>query len=644
MKSLKTILRTRGSKTEPIGRSILGLFWVRRLMSICWYVVGVAVCYYVAFALRFDGRIGEVHWILFLNTLPVLLAIRIAIFIFFDLYSGIWRFISLKDVVRMVTAIIASTIVFALIYYFQNSRTFSPFPRSVFIIDAMLYVLYCVGGRTSLRLVREMGMLDKGPRRPVPDWRDKSIVVGDLLHVNALLSSLDGDITVRRSIVGILCPEGQEHRGESIHGVKIIGSDSEAGEKARKFDIRNILLVEPFTSPNELKNLTDQCARAGARVQLRMIPSVSDLVGNKLSVSNIKNVDIEDLLGRPSITFDNENILQLVKDKVILVTGAGGSIGSELCRQILRYDPKKLILVENNECALYHIDHEVGCPGRKCKVVPIAADIRFEEELSRICSQYSPEILFHAAAYKHVPLMENNIAAAFRTNVLGTASVANAAVDSGVKRVVLVSSDKAVRPTSIMGATKRLAERVVLESPKGNTEFIAVRFGNVIGSSGSVVPLFKQQIAAGGPLTVTTENVTRYFMTIPESVDLMLQASALAADRDILVLEMGAPVKIDVLARRLVELSGYVPDVDIKIKYIGLRPGEKEYEELLTKDENVVRTPFDKIWVLQSGPDKFNPPSVDLELIQSLVNRNDGDQLRQLATDYIPENNFSIVD
>ncbi len=624
---------------ESIGRHIIQNVRIRRLLGFSWYIVGIVLCYYAAFALRFDGRIGERHWGMFIGTLPLLVILRIVVFFFFDLYAGIWRFISLKDVTQIVTAVTASSLLFSGIYFVHNHLSFAPFPRSVFVIESMLYTLYCVGGRTVLRLVREMGTPQGRPRASAQVWQDKSLIVGDLLHVNSVLSSLNGDIAARRSIIGIVCPEGGHHAGQSIHGVKILGTDRDAGALALKLDVRNLLVVEPFTAPNELKTLTECCAKAGARVQFRMIPSVSELVGDTLSVSNIRNVDIEDLLGRKSLSFDNARLSMFLENRVVMITGAGGSIGSELARQISRYHPRMLILFENSEYALYRVHQRLlkdeGC----CRIVPVTADIRIAEELDHVCQSYRPQIIFHAAAYKHVPLMEDNPVAAFRTNVLGTLLVKQAACRHRVEKVILVSSDKAVRPTSIMGASKRLAERIVLEgtSDTSNTAFLAVRFGNVIGSSGSVVPLFRQQIAEGGPITVTTRNVTRYFMTITEAVDLLLQAGDIGQSGDIMVLEMGAPINIDQLGRRLIELSGYIPDVDIGVRYVGLRPGEKEYEELLTVDENIAGTPYDKIWVLARIHDRALP-EIDIDEIRSCIVRNDSDRLRNLAATYIPEN------
>ncbi len=627
-----------------LSRAILGNLRVRRWMVFMWYVLGIVLCYYAAFVLRFDGRIEYRYWELWVDSLPFLLVARITVFYYFDLYSGIWRFISMKDVVQIVGAVLLSSCLFSLVYYHYHHGTFSPYPRSTIIIEAMLYILYCVGGRAMLRLIREMGMLDRTGRESAGNfWQDNSLILGDLLYVNSFLSSVNGDMSVRKSIVGVLCPLGEHHRGESIHGIKILGSPAEVGKIAHAVNATNLLLVDPYTSPNELKTISDDCAKESARVHLRMIPSLNDLVHEKLSVSAIRNVDIEDLLGRKPITFKNTKLAQFLTDRRVLITGAGGTIGSELARQILHYRPDKLILFDNGEFALYEIHRLLSENLHECDVLaPITGDIRLVRDLDWVFSHYQPEIVFHAAAYKHVPLMERNIPAAVRTNVVGTALVAAAAREHGVKKFILVSSDKAVRPSSIMGGTKRMAERVVLESAKSATEFIVVRFGNVIGSSGSVVPLFKDQIAKGGPITVTTPNVTRYFMTVSEAVDLLLQAGEIGKDREIMILEMGTPVNIDQLGRRLIKLSGFIPEVDIAVKYIGLRPGEKEFEELLTADENVVRSSYDKIWVLtkKTKPDEL-PPAIDLAHLEMLIDKNDDGKLKEMLMVYIPEHSFA---
>jgi FlaA1/EpsC-like NDP-sugar epimerase len=372
---------------------------------------------------------------------------------------------------------------------------------------------------------------------------------------------------------------------------------------------------------------------------LRMIPVYSEIAEGNISVSHIKEVEIEDLLGRQPVKLDRTDVAEFVRGKNIMVTGAGGSIGSELCNQIAAYQPELLLLFEFCEYNLYEITRVLKKKYPDLKIISFVGDVRSSENIERALS-HNIEVVYHAAAFKHVPLMEQNPTMALDTNVLGSSRIATCCEQAGVKRVILVSTDKAVCPTSIMGASKRIAERVILERPQSSTEFVVVRFGNVLGSSGSVIPLFKQQIKDGGPVTLTSENMVRYFMSIPEAVDLLLQAGAIGNDRDIMVLEMGEQVRIYDMAKKLIELSGLIPGRDIEIKITGIRPGEKEYEELLTDKEKVDRTPYDRIFVARKD-NSASPPGIDLEKISQVVKTCETVELRELIFQYIPEHKFN---
>jgi FlaA1/EpsC-like NDP-sugar epimerase len=371
---------------------------------------------------------------------------------------------------------------------------------------------------------------------------------------------------------------------------------------------------------------------------------MSDLASGHISASTVRDVDIEDLLGRGPARLDRTEVRRFVKGKKVMITGAGGSIGSELTRQVAGYEPAELVLFEASEFALYTIEQEMRALFPNLALHACAGDIRHPEEVhAAIDIAGGVDVVFHAAAYKHVPLMEVNVPACFRTNVLGTARLARAVVERGVDRFVMISSDKAVRPTSVMGATKRLAEKVICDIPAGGTTFVSVRFGNVLGSSGSVIPLFKRQIAAGGPVTVTSPEMRRFFMTIPEAVDLVLMAGTVGRNGEVMVLEMGESVRIVDLARRLIELSGLVPDRDIRIEFTGVRPGEKEYEEVMTDGEDVVRTAYEKIWVMKASSRATTVPPVDLGRIESLVTANDTAALLDLVPQLIPESRLAAL-
>ncbi|MCH2209163.1 MAG: SDR family NAD(P)-dependent oxidoreductase [Lentisphaerales bacterium] len=444
---------------------------------------------------------------------------------------------------------------------------------------------------------------------------------------------------------GIVSHE-EEFTKRELHGVQVHNDPlEEIGHLVKKKEITDIHILSPYNKPVGTNTIIDSCAKAGVSPNFHTIPSLKDMAQGDISASVIRDVEVTDLLGRVETDLPREKISDFVNSKKILITGAGGSIGSELSRQILGYNPDVLVLFEFSEVALYMIEKElheiIKSSELKTRLVAFAGDIRHKEEVKQAIQLVNGiDVIYHAAAYKHVPLMEENVPSAFRNNVLGTARLAEVAEACGVKKFVMISSDKAVRPSNVMGATKRIAERVLQERLQTSTEFVAVRFGNVLGSSGSVIPLFKKQIREGKALTVTTKNMQRFFMTIPEAVDLVLMAGTVAKSSQIMVLEMGEPVKIYDLAVRLIELSGLAPHKDVNIEFCGLRPGEKEYEEILTEDENIIKTELDRIWLMQKDEDKQKGKPVNLELIEAMVMEHDELGLRKLIFDYVPENTF----
>jgi FlaA1/EpsC-like NDP-sugar epimerase len=463
----------------------------------------------------------------------------------------------------------------------------------------------------------------------------RTLILGSAQTANDLIHSFATGS--RRDILGILT-EGV-HPGQSIRGVRILGSIAETGRWAKKLDVSEILLLPPYSTPAGIREVMGQLEHEDAQCTLRMVPDYTAIADGKLDVAHIRNVEIEDLLGRKPVKLDRTDVAEFVRGKSILVTGAGGSIGSELCRQLAAYQPSRLTLFEISEFNLYDLSRRLRISHPDLPLVSIIGDVRDEIQVRRALAANAVEVVFHAAAYKHVPMMEDNPARALDTNVLGTAAALAAAEAAGVRRFVLISTDKAVCPSSVMGASKRLAERTALERPAIGTEFVVVRFGNVLDSSGSVIPLFKQQIREGGPVTVTSANVVRYFMSIPEAVDLLLQAAVIGHDRDIMVLEMGEQVRIYDMARKLIELSGLTPGKDIEIRIVGLRPGEKEYEELLTDEEKVQRTPFDRIFVARKTPTDQAP--VNLDDIRGLMAAADPARIRIVLATLIPENKFA---
>jgi FlaA1/EpsC-like NDP-sugar epimerase len=592
----------------------------------------------LAFWLRFDGLIPPAEWLLLLRTLPLYILITVLALALFRLHSGLWSYFSIDDLLRAIYASLSANIVFAFIVYLLHNMTLCGFPRSVFMLNFILLTLWIAGGRLIVRYLREyMSRKNMGSRN---NRLDRVLIVGNMDDTDLILR-LSKTIALGR-FVGMVT-DVKDMDKTKIHGVPVHYCKLRyIGDIAAKYRVDSVLIMPPFNKPRYINLIIESCSRAGVACHFRQIPSLSDLTLGNVSVTMFKKVNIEDLLHRDIQKLDRKIVRSRVQGNKVMVTGAGGSIGSELCRQLARYNPAVLVLFEFSEFALYTLEAELKSNFPNLRIIPVAGDIKHTEEVTNAIKLAGGiDIIYHAAAYKHVPLMEENVPACFRNNVIGTAKLAAAAEECNVKRFVMISSDKAVRPSNIMGATKRIAERILIERPKSNTEFMAVRFGNVLGSSGSVIPLFKKQIEDGGPITVTSPDMRRYFMTIPEAVDLVLQAGAIGANGKIFVLEMGECVKIVDLAKRMIELSGLRPNRDIKIKFTGIRPGEKEYEELITEDENVEKSTHEKIMILKKTVTPQDIEPVNIDKITELVANNNNAGLRSIAQEYVPENTFA---
>jgi FlaA1/EpsC-like NDP-sugar epimerase len=606
---------------------------VRRTLILAWHGVGLCFTYWLAFQLRFDGHVPYQYQDVFFHTLPVLLVVSLLVFSLFRLHSGMWSYFSVNDLARMTLAIaVAIACSFAIALAVREDGS-PQIPRSVVVEEFLFMCAWMLGARFVVRWARER--IEHGGAY-LDEIAERVLVVGKLKEADLVIRGMRG--TASR-VVGIVADDyaaGATH----VYSVELFKQSDDLGSLVRKLSANSVLILPPFNGPEYLNKMVASCMAAGVHCSFRMITSLVAILAGKINKSTIRSVDIDDLIGRDPVLLDRTEVRRFVKNKKVMVTGAGGSIGSELCRQLAAYEPSALLLFESSEFALYQIDMELRKAYPSMKIVPHAGDIRHAEEVEwAIDSAGGIDIIYHSAAYKHVPLMELNVCACFRTNVLGTHRLAQVAVARKVDRFVMISSDKAVRPSSIMGATKRLAERVISEVPQSETTFVSVRFGNVLESSGSVVPLFKQQIAAGGPVTVTSENVRRFFMTTAEAVDLVLLAGTIGRNGDIMVLDMGEPIKIIDLARRLITLSGLVPGKDIRIVTTGLRPGEKEYEEVMAEDENVVHTPYEKISLFKKELGDACKATC-LARIEGMVTNNDEKGLRALAAECIPENTF----
>lgn len=593
----------------------------------------VAVSYVTAYWLRFDGEITPEEWINIEQTLPLIIPTKIAFFLFFNLYRGMWRYTSLIDLINVFKACSVSSAVIVLIILYTSHII--GFPRSVFVIDWVLTILLIGGIRFGIRLAltNHISTLLSFRSIQFSSSAKKLLIIGAGDAGEKVLREIRDNPVVKIEPFGLL-DDAREKQGQTIHGVRVLGFIEDIPNLPDEYD--EILIAIPSAQGDEMRRIVTLCKQTGKK--FRTLPSIGELIEGRITVNAIREVTLEDLIGREEVSLDQEGISRFISGKRILVTGAGGSIGSELVRQIGRFHPEAIGLLDFSEYNLYQV--EMDCRRRllHTAVHPYLADIRDRELMDRIFSDFTPHTVFHAAAYKHVPMQEFHPREAFRTNVLGTKNVAEAALENQVERFVLVSTDKAVRPTNVMGATKRLAE-MLIQSITGSqrTQFMAVRFGNVIGSSGSVIPLFQQQLSRGGPLTVTHPEVTRYFMSIPEAAQLILQAGTMGEGGEIFILDMGKPIKVVELARDLIRLNGLEPDRDIAIEFIGLRPGEKLYEELITEGEGIVPTGHKKIMVLRGTVEDRDRLRQNIEEMSQVSRIGENDAIRKKLQDIVPE-------
>ena len=586
-------------------------------------LVAVALSWGVAYCLRFNFAIPADHTATMWQTLPVVLVIQGLSFWIFGLYRGIWRFASLPDLRRILNAVISAALLVATAAFMV--RGYLVVPRSVLIISPCLLILIMGGSRFLYRYSKEHQFY-----RLTEAQGDPVIIMGAGEAAISLLKEIGR--SERWQVVGLLDDDASLH-GREILGVRVYGRVDQLKRFAAELGVGHVIVAMP-SARHQARRFAIETANA-LGLSVLTVPAIDDLMSGRLNVSQLRPVDVEDLLGRDAVDLDQTGLKELIGGHAVLVTGAGGSIGSELCRQVVKFRPSLLICYDLSEFALYQLEQELK--GLAVNFVSIVGDIKNAQRLQVLLTKYAPRVVFHAAAYKHVPLMEtDNVSEALLNNVLGTYTLARACQAAGVPKLVLVSTDKAVNPTNVMGASKRLAEMVIqgLQEELG-TSFVMVRFGNVLGSSGSVVPKFREQIAAGGPITITHPEITRYFMSIPEAAQLVMQAGLMGAGGEIFVLDMGEPVRIVDLANDMIKLSGFKVG-EIAIEFVGLRPGEKLFEELLADDENTKPTPHHKLRIA-------NARVVDADLIQDLmawVNETPGmDEraIKQALKSWVPE-------
>lgn len=575
---------------------------LRKVLMMIIDIAIVNISLYLSLVLRFENNIEPQYLILLKETYIAAMLLALLSFVVLNLYNRIWKYASINELVAIIFATSTATLAF-LSYTFMAQKTF---PRSIYILFWLLLTTFIGGSRFIFRTlngVTPMLLKSKGIRNVM--------VIGAGEAGSMVIQEFKKHPDLGMKPVAVMDDDKNKH-GMRIHGVKVFGGREDIPHVVLQKNISEIIIAMPSIDRARIREIVNICSKT--RCKLRIVPGVYELLDGKVSIKRLRDVKIEDLLGREPVKVNLEEISGYIKDKVVLVTGGGGSIGSELCRQIAGFGSKQLLVFDISENNIYRLEYDLKTLFPDLNYTALIGSVRDKGRLEYIFEKYRPNVVFHAAAHKHVPLMELNATEAIKNNVFGTLNVAEAANKYKAERFTLISTDKAVNPTNIMGASKRIAEIIVqIMSMKSRTVFSAVRFGNVLGSDGSVIPLFKKQIESGGPVTVTHPEIIRYFMTIPEAVQLVIQAGALAKGGEIFILDMGEPVKIADLARDMIRLSGLEPDVDIDIKYIGLRPGEKLYEELLLNEEGLTATKYKKIYIAK--PTFHNGETFEKELL-----------------------------
>ncbi len=610
--------------------------WVSVLAHALVFAISLLVSFSLAHNFRDWGAwLGAEY----LTYLPLALAIKLLVFGVSGLYRDSWRYVGLRDLFAIIRACHISIFICVVLYYATQWLWLDKLagdkgywvPNQVFLLDWMFTIALVSTARVAYRFYYE-------ELRPLSGTTQVRLVIvgaGDL--GDSILRELVRSPDARYQVVGFL-DDDERKQGGRIRGIDVLGTTQEIRPICERHAVDEVLIALQGVSQRQVRRLIELCH--GMNLRFRTVPAISDVIEDRVQVSQIRPVDIEDLLGREPVTLDTQAIGNYIRGKVVMVTGAGGSIGSEMCRQIARFKPGKLLLVERMENALFEINRELERSFPTLSRVPYVADISDAARIRQILRTERPTAVFHAAAHKHVPMMEWNPGEAIKNNVLGTRALADAVSEMGVEKFVMISTDKAVNPTSVMGCTKRVAEMYVqqLSSATGSrTEFVTVRFGNVLGSSGSVVPIFKEQIARGGPVMVTHPDMVRYFMTIPEASQLVLQAGAMGKGGEIFLLDMGEPVKILQLAEDLITLSGLRPHEDIEIRFTGIRPGEKLFEELSISGEDASQTSHPKIGTIRKRPEDFAHVCECIARLQAMADSASVREIREALQDTVPE-------
>ena len=595
-------------------KTVINKIKLTNILMIIADILIIVLSYLISEVFLYDAfDVAQISTMRLINTIIFAIIIYEVFLNLFEVYKNITIYESSKEYFSYALACIVSANVISLLSILLNLEIVTPKENLLAGIFAAILIIF-------YRVVIKFMLTNKVTIRPERE-RKNLLIIGGGEAGTEVVKNIKANLITSYDIIGIIDDNPKKKRCK-INGVKILGDRNDIVKICKERNIDIIFFAISNISNKDRKEIIAICQETGVKV--RILPGIQDFITDKNIMQNLRDVEIEDILGRDPIVLDNDNIGALIKDKTILITGAGGSIGSELCRQVAKYEPKEMIILDIYENNLYDIELELKANYNNIKIIPIIASIRDKKKMDNVFKIYKPYVVFHAAAHKHVPLMEGSPLEAIKNNVFGTYNVVNCCDKYNVKRCVLISTDKAVNPTNIMGATKRMCEMIIQAKDKeSKTEYVAVRFGNVLGSNGSVVPLFKKQIAKGGPVTVTHKDITRFFMTIPEAVQLVLQATTYAKGGEIFVLDMGEPVKIYDLAVSLIKLSGFQPDIDIPIKITGLRPGEKLYEEILMSEEGLKSTEHSKIFIAK--PSKMTMQDIEkkLEVLDELIKDED---------------------
>lgn len=581
-----------------------------------------------ALLLRFDFRMPAAYWDKLPVWLGILLAIRSLTHVWSGMFHGMWRYTGVRDLITLVKATSAATLLFAAV-----TQLIGPvgFPRSIYVIEWLVSMALVGGLRFGIRALRELVLQDR-PESGVQ--RRKILIVGAGDAGESLVREMRGKFAHKYEVVGFVDDHPAKQR-ERIHGVPVLGRIEEVPALVQSHGVHEIIVTIQRATAQQMRSIIEVCRTSGAVV--RAVPAVEQLIDGRVTVNAVRPIAIEDLLGREPVQLETDRIFQVVRGRVVVVTGAGGSIGSELCRQLCTFHPARLILIEQAENSLFNVHRHLLAMHPEVEFVPCIADVCDATRIAAIFAKERPSLLFHAAAHKHVPMMEMNPGEAVKNNIFGTKTLADLADSHGIEKFVMISTDKAVNPTSVMGATKRAAELYLQSlSQRSATQFITVRFGNVLGSAGSVIPLFQEMIAKGGPVLVTHPEMRRYFMTIPEASQLVVQAATLGRGGEIFVLDMGEPVKIVDLARDLIKVSG-LREEDIEIKFCGLRPGEKLFEEIALHEESVDKTRHPKIFVGRLGPVPLERVQRGFRLLHEIADHGSADQIKDALCTVVPE-------